>query len=184
MIKSKITALFLLVLTTQTVYGVDSCRALLSSHEMDMPGVTQHKYPKLSNSQPTQIRINQQTLLVHNHKLAEILKTMTKAPDSAELKPLIQLLYQNETFHFPLTEDGFLPAANNGDHHGGYGSYVWLRDLARASSGVSAMPKLLKNINQPDSVVTQSMAHFNAAKLRIFSEREQIVRTLKNILNP
>lgn len=174
-----------LIFSSQIAYSADRCDSLFASeNEFGVPKNIQSKFPKLAQSQPQAIQINHQTILVHNQQVAARLKQIQGTPNSSTLRPLIKLLDQNGAFHFPLTEDGFLPAANNGDHHGGYGSFVWLRDLARASSGVSALPKLLKKVGQPTSVAENSVTDLNSAMLRLFSEKDQIVRTLKNILNP
>lgn len=182
---SAILVAVLLIFSSQVVYGIDRCDSLFASeNELGVPKNIQSKFPKLAQSQPQTIKINHQSVLVHNQQIATHLKQIQGPPNSTTLRPLVKLLDQNGTFHFPLTEDGFLPAANNGDHHGGYGSFVWLRDLARASSGVSALPKLLNKVGQPTSAAEKSVTDLNSAMLRLFSEKDQIIRTLKNVLNP
>ncbi len=177
-----ITILF--TLSAQIAYSVDSCHSFFAEKNAGVPNNVQIKFPKLAQSQPKTIQIGNQSILVHNQQIAEKLAVVKGTPTSSTLKPLVELLYQNETFHFPLTQDGFLPAANNGDHHGGYGSFVWLRDLARASSGVSALPQLLEKVGQPTTGARKSVGDLNSAMLRIFSEKNQVIRTLQNILNP
>lgn len=177
----------LFVLSSEIVYGIDKCHSLFATQNKNiLPQDVQNQFPRLAKSQPIVVKLknHQQPLLVHNQQIASMLKQIQSPSDSTALIPLIKLLSQNETFHFPLTEDGFLPAANNGDHHGGYGSFVWLRDLARASSGVSALPELLNMMGQPSPGAKKSVMDLNSAMLRIFSEKDQMIRTVQNILNP
>ncbi len=80
-------------------------------------------------------------------------KTLERATD---------LLTKNGTFDIPVTESGFVAAANVGNHHGGYGRFLWFRDFARVQQGLSDLPHLLKNTNHS---LTEEKA-IDAAKVR------------------
>ena len=148
-------------------------------------------YSKLDQSQAVQIKLGKRSLLVQNREIATRLlsthDTETKLPKKDKLLSIARLLAEKNTTEFPVTKEGYLAAANNGNHAGGYGMFMWFRDLARAFKGIVSLPKL------------KSMFHFNRSKIKedreealrmgqamidLFIEPEQFARILKNIDNP
>lgn len=141
------------------------------------------EFPRIAKSQPSEVTVQGKKVLVYNNQIADSLKKIKKVASKSELSQIIQLLLKNKVLEFPLTQEGFLPAANNGDHEGGYGQFMWYRDLARASQGLTAFTKMLsegavkKNYSKKDKLMTKSL-------VELLSEKEQIARTLSVIKNP
>jgi hypothetical protein len=123
-------------------------RDLVAGHEQTqtlVPAAVQEAYPAFAKSQPLKIKIDNQDILFHNPKLAELISGMKEGPTQSDITHLFQQLSKNGALDLPLSPSGLLPAAQNGNHGGGYGKYAWLRDLARALIGKRSLPKLLEN---------------------------------------
>lgn len=148
-------------------------------------------YSKLDQSQAVQIELGQKSLLVQNREIATRLlqahDSETKLPKKDSLQKLARLLAEKDTTEFPVTKEGFLAAANNGDHAGGYGQFMWFRDLARAFKGIVALPKLktIFGFNRSKIKEDQDEAfRMGQAMIDLFIEPGQFARILKNIDNP
>jgi hypothetical protein len=181
--KSFFPALIIFNLSLATAQGAIKCRKIVSTGQSSWSEAIKKDYPVLTQSQPVKVKMQKGHMYVHNTEILPFL-TQGQLNQPAKIKELIQLLSKNGTFEFPITEGGFLPAANNGEHHGGYGSFTWLRDLARVNVGVSALPRLLKGASRENSTVAQNLKRMDKALLRLFSETEQMQRTIQNILDP
>lgn len=142
-----------------------------------------NEFPQIAKAQPIEVSVHGKKVLVYNRQIAELLRKVAVVPTQAELSVIIQLLLKNKVMEFPLTEEGYLAAANNGNHDGGYGKYMWFRDLARSSQGLNALVRLVED--GPDKIFhTEKEELMTTALVRLLSEKEQIARTLNAILNP
>ncbi len=154
-------------------------------------------YPELAATQAYKFNLKGSTILVQNRQVLDGLVESTQTeenglPDVGVLADLINLLIGKDTFELPVRPDGFLPAANNEGHDGGYNDNEWWRDKARALVGAMSLPKLkdlLKlqgvDLAKPnygeDRVEIQNMRR---AMVRLLTEKEQFERILKNIVEP
>jgi hypothetical protein len=184
--KYVIIVIFVLKLTT--AHGVSDCRAIFDTSINNSHEEVTKKSPRLLDQNTTPVKImNHNIVNVHNSEIARELSLMTNRPDQKMLLNLVKMLQEHDTFDIPMTPEGYVPAANNGVHHGGYGSYVWLRDLARIFSGISAKMKLTKSNAKTKAKLAKAKSNLSQlakALLKLFSEDLQIERTLKNIINP
>lgn len=141
------------------------------------------EFPRIAKAQPVEVRVQGKKVLAYNREIADFLKKASDLPTQAELSEIIQLLLKNKVMEFPLTEEGYLAAANNGNHDGGYGKYMWFRDLARSSQGLKSLVQLIEDgrdkvlYNEKEELMTKAL-------VRLLSEKEQIARTLNAIINP
>ncbi|NJL24931.1 MAG: hypothetical protein HC902_06995, partial [Calothrix sp. SM1_5_4] len=105
----------------------------------------------------------------------------------------VELLSRMGAYDIPVAEHGFVAAANVGDHHGGYGQFFWLRDLARVYQGLYARISLMERLAsaRPDvdygpriEKARTDARRVALALVRTLAERDWRERAVANILNP
>lgn len=101
----------------------------------------------------------------------------------------LKFLLDQKAFEIP-TQNGFVAAAEVGDHPGNYGRFFWLRDMARVYQGKTSYVRLLKrlsqngNLNQEIELATTEAQAMARAMVRVFEDDLFRKQALSNILIP
>lgn len=159
--------------------------------ESIVPKEFRSDYKPLDASQAVEIQLGPKKILVQNRKIAKKLiqthDSSSQLPKKPELLSIARLLAEEGATEFPVTEEGYLAAANNGNHAGGYGQFMWFRDLARAFKGIVSLPNLKRKFNYKATKINEDQAEalqMGQALIELLVEPEQIARLLKVIENP
>lgn len=188
----KVSILLIIILKISNGYTYDRCETIFDTPKKiksnsNTPSNKKSQTPKVLSQtvvEPIVVNIKGQSILFKNKILADQIAKLPKRPNTTNIIDLISLLDSHNALEVPLTESGFVPAASNGDHHGGYGSYIWYRDIARVLDGFLSYLKTFKLIKPEDHNLKSQVLKLSKAMLNLFSEDLQISRTLKNILDP
>jgi hypothetical protein len=126
----------------------------------------------------------------HNEEVAIRLR---KGVNQATLHELVEFLLVKGAFKINVSSSGLVPAADNGEHNGGYGQYFWLRDKARIYTGVAAFRDLLAELYkyQPTSLIKEALEQYQSyarkialAMIRIYDDPNWLGSVLANIADP
>jgi hypothetical protein len=119
--------------------------------------------------------------VIHNHEIkAQLQGEMTLE----QIQKLTNILIDHGTYTIPVEPHGFVVAANVGQHHGGYGKYIWFRDLARVYQGLAAKIRLLARLNRDTTDAKRDAVAVAKALLRLLADPDFKARLLRNIKNP
>lgn len=131
---------------------------------------------RLRRSRPADLALH-----FHNPRVAETLKTGVNLKSIRELS---RMLLQHGAFEIPV-QSGFVAAANNGDHGGNYGRYLWFRDLARTYQGLSAEARLLDWLRDSGAGAARARAEQTAqGMVALISDELLRERAFANISDP
>ncbi|MCB0411969.1 MAG: hypothetical protein KDD22_05545, partial [Bdellovibrionales bacterium] len=175
--------------------AASTCASVVSEAKSILSPEVRQALPELEASQPVILGKGNDAVLVHNRWVAEQLKAMEGAnglPIAEKFAGFSVDLHNKGVMDVIQTQEGYVPAAANGNHHGNYGNFVWYRDLARVIVGLRALPHLLqksyRTLHQPDKGLIDktlfAAKKLSQAMLSLFAEKEQIERTLHGIKDP
>jgi hypothetical protein len=129
----------------------------------------------------TTLKSARESTYFHNKEVRELFKN---GVNSKTLENATKVFVQEGVLDIPVTEKGFVAAANVGDHHGGYGRFLWFRDFARVQMGLSALPKVIDNAAPAVALVKGMEAQkVRDAQLVLLSDAKWTELAIKNIEN-
>lgn len=117
----------------------------------------------------------------HNKEVRELFKNGITAKT---LTNAAKVFTEKGTLDIPVTDKGFVAAANVGNHHGGYGRFLWFRDFARVQMGLSVLPKVIRDslpaVAKQKEIEAEKV---RLAQLALIADQQWTELAIKNIEN-